>query len=353
VTEKGGKMTGKPKKLLDQVRDALRTRHYSYRTEQSYVDWIKRFILYHGKRHPAELGEQEVRAFLSHLAIQRKVSASTQNQALSAILFLYRHVLNKDLVLPASLVRARKPAHLPTVLSNAEALAVIDQMSGTPKLMAQLLYGSGLRLTECLRLRVKDIDFGNHHILVRDGKGEKDRTTLLPESLIPALRRQLQVAREFYQQDLKDGFADVALPYALERKYPGAGREWSWQYVFPAAQRSLDPRSGKARRHHLDESTLQRAVKEAAHLARIAKPVSPHTFRHSFATHLLQNGCDTQHLRSWAGVRTVQELLGHKDVKTTMIYTHVLQKGGMAVRSPLDERPSTPESQGLHPRRLR
>lgn len=320
-------MPEKPKKLLDQVRDAIRIKHYSYRTEQSYVDWVRRYILFHQKRHPAEMSEAEVQAFITHLAVERNVSASTQNQALSAILFLYRHVLSRELALPSNLIRAKKSSHLPTVLSKQEALSVINQMSGSTKLMAQILYGGGLRLMECLRLRVKDIDFGNHQIMVRDGKGEQDRITVLPESLTAALRAQLQFAKKIHEQDLKEGFGEAVLPYALDRKYPNAGREWAWQYIFPASQRSVDTRSTVTRRHHLDESVLQRAVKQASRSTSIAKPVSPHTFRHSFATHLLQNGYD---------IRTVQELLGHKDVKTTMIYTHVLQRGGMAVKSPLD-----------------
>ncbi|MBM3153648.1 MAG: integron integrase [Chloroflexi bacterium] len=320
-------MTDKPKKLLDQMRDTIRIKHYSYKTEQTYIDWVKRFILFHQKRHPLEMGEIEIRAFITHLATDRKVSSSTQNQALSAILFLYRHVLQKELNLPADLIRAKKTSHLPTVLSRQEALSVIGQLSGTTKLMAQILFGSGLRLMECLRLRVKDVDFDNHQIVVRDGKGEKDRVTPLSDSINSDLRVQLARARKVHEQDLKEGFGEVALPYALGRKYPNANKEWAWQYVFPASQRSVDPLSGKIRRHHLDESVLQRAVREAARVARIAKPVSPHTFRHSFATHLLQSGYD---------IRTVQELLGHKDVKTTMIYTHVLQRGAGAVKSPLD-----------------
>jgi integron integrase len=329
-------MTNPPKKLLDQVRDAVRTKHYSYRTEQSYVDWIKRFIPFHKKRHPAEMGAADVQEYVTYLAAERNVSASTQRQALSALLFLYRHVLNRPLDVP-DVVRPNRPHRLPTVLSHSEAFAVLDNMRGIYQLMAKLLYGSGLRLMECLRLRVKDLDFDNHQIIVRDGKGEHDRATLLPESAVPELRRQLVAFREIHRQDLAVGLGGTALPYALARKYPNAAREWAWQYVFPAGRLSTDPLTGKTRRHHLDESVLQKAVREAARLARIDKPVGPHTFRNSFATHLLQNGYDTQHLRSWAGVRTVQELLGHKDVKTTMIYTHVLQKGSLAVRSPLDE----------------
>ncbi|KAF0106959.1 MAG: putative transposase [Anaerolineaceae bacterium] len=315
------------KKLLDQVSDVLRVKHYSYRTEQTYVDWIRRFILFHNKRHPREMGETEVQAFITYLATARNLSASSQNQALSAILFLYRHILQRELALPPEIIRAKKAGRLPTVLSKQEALAVIGNMQGTPKLMAQLLYGSGLRLMECLRLRVKDIDFDNHQLIVRDGKGENDRITMLPDTLVASLKDHLQSVRRVHQKDLDDGFGEVSLPYALERKYPNAPKEFAWQYVFPASVRSTDPISKRIKRHHLDESVLQRAVREAARLAKIDKPVSPHTFRHSFATHLLQNNYD---------IRTVQELLGHKDVKTTMIYTHVLQRGAGAVKSPLD-----------------
>jgi integron integrase len=317
-----------PKKLLDQMSDALRTRHYSYRTEQSYIEWARRYILFHDKRHPAEMDAPEIQAFITYLAVEKQVAASTQNQALSAILFLYRNVLHKEVAMPSKIVSANRPKHLPAVLTHAEAMAVIEKMSGVHQLMAKLLYGSGLRLMECVRLRVKDVDFGNHQIIIRDGKGEKDRATILPDSVVPLLQTQLKKARTIHQKDLQDGFGETNLPYALDRKYPSASKEWAWQYIFPASNRSLDPRSGKMRRHHVDESVLQKAVREAARQAGIDKPVTPHTFRHSFATHLLQNGYD---------IRTVQELLGHKDVKTTMIYTHVLQRGGMAVKSPLDD----------------
>jgi len=317
-----------PKKLLDQVRDVLRIKHYSYRTEQTYVDWIKRYIIFHKKRHPKDMGAPEIEAFLAYLAQERHVAASTQNQALSALLFLYKNVLQQEIATLPNLVHIGRPKHLPTVLTHDEALEVINRMTGKPRLMARLLYGSGLRLMECLRLRVKDIDFGNHQIIIRDGKGEKDRATVLPVSIVPELQNHLQDVKALHEKDLREGYGEVALPYALNVKYPNAGRDWGWQYVFPASQRSVDPISGIIRRHHLDEGVLQHAVRDAARQTSITKSVSPHTFRHSFATHLLQSGYD---------IRTVQELLGHKDVKTTMIYTHVLQRGARAVKSPLDE----------------
>jgi integron integrase len=334
------KTTSQPpqgKKILDQVSDAIRLKHYSYRTEQTYREWIKRYILFHHKRHPSEMGPPEIQAFLSHLATEKNVAASTQNQALSAILFLYRHVLLKPMDIPADLIRAEKSKTLPTVLTHPEVMAVIKEMKGVPQLMAKILYGGGLRLMECLRLRVKDIDFGNHQIIVRDGKGDDDRLTILPDSLIPDLH--LRNVGLIHQKDLKAGFGEVHLPYALARKYPTAAREWIWQYLFPALSASVDPVTKKTMRHHADPSVLQKAIRQAAKAAGVEKPVSPHTFRHSFATHLLQNGYD---------IRTVQELLGHKDVKTTMIYTHVLQRGGLAaacapeaqrsgVKSPLDD----------------
>ncbi len=314
------------KKLLDQFREILRIKHYSYRTEQAYIDWVRRFILFHEKRHPAEMGAPEIRAFLAHLAQERNVSASTQNQALSAILFLYREVLQKELepILPSI---AQRPERLPTVLTPAEVRRVFDHLGGTHRLMAQLLYGSGLRLMECVRLRIKDIDFEYRAITVRDGKGEKDRIVPLPESMIPDLRRQIERVRLLHEEDLAAGYGEVYLPYALAEKYPNASRELIWHYLFPASKRSLDPRSGKERRHHIDPSALQRAVRQAAQKAGLQKRVTCHTLRHSFATHLLQAGYD---------IRTVQELLGHKDLRTTMIYTHVLERGSLAVRSPLD-----------------
>lgn len=320
---------GQGKKLLDLYRESLRVRHYSYRTEVTYISWVRQFILFHKKRHPREMGVDEINAFITYLANEKNVAASTQNQAISSILFLYRHVLGIELdekgLVP---IRPTKPRRVPTVLSKAEAKIVIRQMTGVYRLMAQLMYGSGLRLMEVLRLRVKDLDFENRQIVVRDGKGENDRLTMLPESLIEPLRLQLKQVEAQHQIDLREGFGTVYLPYALERKYPSANREFAWQYVFPAADLSVDPVSGVKQRHHINESSLQKAVRAAAKISRINKHVTPHTFRHSFATHLLQNGYD---------IRTVQELLGHKDVKTTMIYTHVLQRGGLAVKSPLDQ----------------
>ncbi len=317
-----------PPKLLDQVREALRLKHYALRTEQAYVNWIKRFILFHDKRHPREMGVPEVRAFLAHLAVEQHVSASTQTQALSALLFLYRYVLKLPLdEIDLRDIRARKPKRLPTVLTQTEVQRVLAHLTGEHLAIARLLYGSGLRLMECLRLRVKDVDFELHQITVREGKGNKDRVTMLPERVVPSLKEHLIHVRALHQQDLEHGHGCVYLPDALARKYPNACTEWGWQFVFPSNRIAKDPRSDILRRHHLHESTVQKAVRAAAQAAGIAKRVSPHTFRHSFATHLLEAGYD---------IRTVQELLGHKDVKTTMIYTHVLNKGGLAVRSPLD-----------------
>ena len=309
------------------MRDVLRRKHYSIRTEQSYVDWIRRFILFNDKRHPAQMGKAEVTAFLTHLAARRNVAASTQNQALSAILFLYREVLELELEWVDGFERSKRPVRLPVVLTPAEARSVLSQLEGTKWLMASLLYGSGLRLMECLRMRVKDVDFGYGQILVRDGKGAKDRVTMLPQAAIEPLKAHLERVRALHDRDLAAGYGEVWLPHALDRKYPRAAREWGWQYVFPSRKLSTDPRSGAIRRHHLDEDVLQRAVKEAARLADVRKPVRCHAFRHSFATHLLKNGYD---------IRTVQELLGHSDVSTTMIYTHVMNKGGRGVKSPLD-----------------
>jgi len=305
----------------------MRLRRMSRRTEDSYVNWVKRFILFHGKRHPREMGEDEVRAFLSWLAVDQHVSASTQNQAFCALLFLYREVLDRPLGHIKGVEPARRPHRLPVVLSPEEARKVLGYLRGDPWLVAMLLYGSGLRLLEALRLRVKDIDFDYRQVVVRSGKGDKDRRTMLPESLIEPLRQHLARVRVIHQQDLALGCGEVWLPDALARKYPTAGREWAWQYVFPATKRSVDPQSGKERRHHLDESVIQRAVKEALAQSGIPKKASCHTFRHSFATHLLEAGYD---------IRTVQELLGHADVRTTQVYTHVLNKPGVGVRSPLD-----------------
>ena len=289
---------------------------------------MKRFILYHGKRHPDEMGETEINVFLSHLAVSKDVAASTQNQALSALLFLYRHVLAKPLSRLADVVRATRPAKLPTVLSRDEVRRVLKRMDGTPRLVATLLYGTGMRLLEGLRLRVKDVDFALNEVVVREGKGQRDRHTMLPASLKESLSTHLEGIKERHQVDLSDGYGEVYLPGALAQKYPGAARQWAWQYVFPAPSRSRDPRSGAIRRHHLDESIIQRAVKAAVAVAQLTKPATCHTLRHSFATHLLQDGYD---------IRTIQELLGHKDVATTMIYTTVLnQAGGRGVRSPLD-----------------
>ena len=317
---------GRPK-LLDQVRTAIRVRHYSLRTEQSYIHWVKRFIFFHNKRHPAMMGEAEVTAFLNHLAVERQVSASTQNQALSALLFLFEQVLGKELEWLNDLNRVKRPARLPVVLTRREVETVLAQLEGTKWLLASLLYGSGLRLMECLRLRVKDVDFEYRQILVRDGKGGKDRATMLPQAVVEPLKRHLEKVKALHERDLAEGYGEVSLPYALARKYPNAGREWGWQFMFPSVKRSVDPVSGVIRRHHLYENVLQRAVKEAVRRADIRKPASCHTFRHSFATHLLESGYD---------IRTVQELLGHQDVNTTMIYTHVLNKGGRGVHSPLD-----------------
>jgi integron integrase len=315
------------KKLLDRTRDILRRKNYAYRTEQAYLSWIKRFILFHNKRHPSDMGAVEIESFLTHLAVEREVSPSTQNQALAAILFLYQEVLHLPLdheVLP---VPAKRSKHLPIVLSQGEVQRIIHHLSGTYKLISQLLYGSGLRVTECLTLRIQDLDFERREITVRSGKGNKDRRTVLPDLISQPLKNQLESVQLLHQQDLQDGYGSVYLPKGLARKYPNAQREWIWQYVFPSSNLSRDPHSGIIRRHHLHPSGLRRAVRSAARKARVEKHVTPHIFRHSFATHLLENGYD---------IRTVQELLGHADVSTTMIYTHVLNKGGKGVKSPLD-----------------
>lgn len=314
--------------LLEQVRDQIRTLHYSIRTEEAYLKWVREFILFHGKRLPNEMGANEISRFLSHLARERNISASTQNQALSALLFLYREVLDKPIDWIDDVDRAKKSERLPVVFTREEARSVINHLRGEMWLMAGLLYGSGLRLMECIRLRVKDIDFAQSQIIVREGKGNKDRVTVLPESLSNPLERHLERVKAVHETDIKEGFGKVYLPFALARKYPNANREWCWQYVFPASKRSVDPRSGQVQRHHISETALQKAVKGAIRRAGINKPGSCHTLRHSFATRLLENGYD---------IRTIQELLGHADLQTTMIYTHVLNKGGKAVRSPFDE----------------
>lgn len=316
-----------PPKLLDQVRARIRVKHYSIRTESQYVQWIKRYIYFHGKRHPRDLGAPEVEAFLSDLAVTGGVSASTQNQALSALLFLYREVLEVQLPWLDNVTRAKPSQRLPVVLTPAEVRAVLDRMDGVYGLMARLLYGTGMRLMEGVRLRVKDVDFGRNEILIRDGKGAKDRVTMLPAALAGPLADHLARRRVIYEDDLRDGKAAVWLPDALAKKYPNAPTEWGWQFVFCSGSHSTDPRSGAVRRHHVDEKLLQRAMKKAVTVARLTKPATPHTLRHSFATHLLEGGSD---------IRTVQELLGHSDVSTTMIYTHVLNKGGRGVTSPLD-----------------
>ena len=313
--------------FLDSVRRIIRTLHYSIRTEQAYIYWIKQFILFHKKRHPEEMTVVEVGEFLSYLANERHVTAATQNLALNALNFLYNRVLNCPLGDLQGVTRAKRPKRLPVVLSRKEVHLLLDQLSGTRLLMAKLMYGSGMRLMELLRLRIKDIEFNQRAIIVRAGKGNKDRITVMPLALIPYMENQLELARLLHKTDLEAGYGEASLPYALARKYPNAPYETGWQYVFPAANRARDPRSGRIKRHHINRSTLQKAIRNAARSARFEKPVSSHTLRHSFATHLLESGTD---------IRTLQELLGHKDVSTTMIYTHVLNRGGCGVRSPLD-----------------
>lgn len=314
-------------KLFPMIIERLRVKHYSKRTEEAYVQWIKRYILHHDKRHPRDMGASDVESFLTHLAVARNVSASTQNQAKSALLFLYKEVLEIELPWLDNVTQAKAPKRLPVVLNKQEVQALLNRLDGTTWLIVSLLYGSGLRVMECLRLRVKDIDFVKREILVREGKGFKDRVTMLPAALVEPLKQHLVRVQALHEEDLAAGFGEVFMPMALDKKYPNAGREWAWQYVFPSIKRSIDPTNNVIRRHHADEKTVQRAVKKAAKTANIAKLATPHTMRHSFATHLLEGGQD---------IRTVQELLGHADVSTTMIYTHVLNKGGLAVASPLD-----------------
>lgn len=323
----------RPPRLLDAARDAIRRRHYSYRTEQAYLHWMKRFILFSGKRHPRELVALEVIAFVNHRALERQMAASTQNQALAAILFMYKEVLAMPLPWLSGIEHAKRPDRKPTVLTSDEVHRLLSRLEGTRWLMANLLYGAGLRLNECLTLRVKDIDFGYRQIVVRDGKGGKDRITVLPAAVVEPLRAHLVRVKELHQNDLATGCGEVELPHRLAAKYPQAAYDWCWQYVFPADRRSVDPRSGAIRRHHLYENSLSRAIKEAARVVQITKPVSCHCLRHSFATHLIEMGYD---------IRTVQELLGHSDVRTTMIYTHVLNRGGRGVISPADTQMITP-----------
>lgn len=314
-------------RLLDRLREACRVRHYSIRTEDAYHDWCRRFILFHNKRHPAEMGVVEINQFLTHLAVEGNVAASTQNQAFSAILFLYQKVLEVEPGRIEGAIRASQPKRLPVVLTREEVKRVLSGLEGTHRLIGLMLYGSGMRLLECLRLRLKDLDFTLNQITVREGKGDKDRRTMLPTSLHRELMEHLQRVRELHDEDLRQGMGEAYLPHALERKYPNAAREWKWQYVFPAARFSVDPRSGVRRRHHAHETSIGRAITAAVRSSRITKKASAHTFRHSFATHLLEGGAD---------IRTVQELLGHEDVSTTMIYTHVLNRGATGTKSPLD-----------------
>jgi integron integrase len=317
---------GKPK-LLDQLREALRARNYSRRTEQTYRLWVKRFIYFHHVRHPAEMAEPEINAFLTYLAVKEKVSASTQNQALSALLFLYRHVLSREIGDLGEVIRARKPKRLPVVMTREEVKAVLGHLMRDKWLMASLMYGAGLRLMECLRLRVQDLDFARNEILVRDGKGAKDRITMLPESLKKPLQDHLRTIKAIHERDLAEGWGRVQMPSALDRKYPNAPAEWRWQWIFPQENRWNNTKTGEEGRHHVDESLVQKAVRDAVVKAGLTRRATCHTFRHSFATHLLEGGYD---------IRTVQELLGHSDVKTTMIYTHVLNRGPSGVRSPVD-----------------
>ena len=322
----------KQPKLLDIVRNKIRLKHYSIRTEEAYVSWIKRYIFFHNMRHPKDMGKKEIEAFLTDLAVKGNVAASTQNQAFSALLFLYEKVLNKSVFKNIDALRAKKPQRLPTVLTFDETMEIIDSITGIFQLIVKLLYGCGLRGIECVRLRIKDIDFEMNQIVVRNGKGQKDRVTMLPEDVKLALQEHLKYVKKLHEKDLSQGFGSVYLPNALAKKYKNAPKEWGWQYVFPSKTLSVDPRSGVKRRHHIHLDSLSKAIKRAARISGVTKTVSSHVFRHSFATHLLEDGYD---------IRTIQELLGHKNVNTTMIYTHVLNKGGRAVRSPLDRKKSS------------
>lgn len=321
-------MTAHQPKLMDLMHEALRSRHYSPRTEKAYCSWVKRYIRFHNIRHPNEMGEAEINAFLTHLAVEEKVSSSTQNQALAALLFLYRYVLDRPLGDLGAVIRARKPQRVPVVMTPEEVASVLAELDGEMWLMASLLYGSGLRLSECLRLRVQDVDFTSCEVVVRNGKGAKDRVTMLPESLKEPLQQHLKRTQATHRKDLDDGWGRVEMPSALDRKYPNAPADWRWQWVFPQERRWKNARTGEQGRHYVHETILQRAVKEAVRRSHVTKNVGCHTFRHSFATHLLQAGYD---------IRTIQELMGHKSVSTTMIYTHVLNKGGLGVRSPFDK----------------
>ena len=323
-----GSAAGTPPRLLDRLREATRVRHYSIRTEDAYADWARRFILFNDKRHPQDLGAAEVTAFLTYLAVQRNVAASTQNQAKSALLFLYRIVLGVELPWLDEVIGAKSPRRLPVVLTQGQVRSLLLELNGTMGLVASLLYGTGMRLLEGLRLRVKDIDFERREIVIRDGKGGKDRVTVLPENLMLPLTEHISRRRALHNKDLANGAGEVWLPDALAVKYPSTPKAWGWQWVFPSLTTSVDPRSGVIRRHHLHETSVQKSVSTAARRAGIDKPCSPHVLRHSFATHMLQAGYD---------IRTVQELLGHREVSTTMIYTHVLNRGGRGVRSPLDQ----------------
>jgi integron integrase len=313
-------------KLLDEVRTQLRVNHYSKKTEEAYLNWIKRYIYFHNKTHPEKLDKSDIQKFLNHLTINNNVSSSTQNQALQGILFLYKNILKQDVGWIEEIKRSSRVKHLPVVFSKSEISRIFEHLSGTPKIIVSLLYGSGLRLSEALRLRIKDIDFDYKQIIVRDGKGEKDRHTVLPVSIINDLKKHLNKVFNLHKEDLKKGKGDTILPYALKKKYPNAGKDFYWQYAFPAEKYIRDENSGLSYRYHIHPSTIQRTVKTAIKKAGVNKQGSPHTFRHSFATHLLENGCD---------IRTIQELLGHQSIKTTMIYTHVLNRG-LGIKSPLD-----------------